>query len=146
MSVSMQREPESPPAEPAPSPDATRTADCADANACMELAQKLRAAKDGAGALAAFEHACEKGSPEGCYTAGDWLARKPEWSKALPLYQHGCELGSLKACSEVGYAYTEGTGVDKDPAKANEIFEKACSSGHAFRACASACSTTTATA
>lgn len=48
-----------------------------------------------------------------------------------------CDNGDARACANLGWAYAKGDGVEKDEARALELYEKACSGGNAW-ACASA--------
>jgi len=44
-------------------------------------------------------------------------------------YSASCDAGDAKACAMVGYCYVHGSGVDKNPQKAKEFYEKSCSMG-----------------
>ena len=41
----------------------------------------------------------------------------------------GCKVGSARACAGLAELYKAGKGVDKDAAKAKELFGKACNGG-----------------
>ncbi len=73
------------------------------------------------------------GSGEACAAlAGDLYRSDPKTS--FTVFQKGCEKGEFESCSELGHAYEDGLGVDKNPKMAEGIFEKACKAGYA-RAC-----------
>jgi hypothetical protein len=118
------------PAAPAPpaAPDPKHPEACAENEACFQLGLDLDKANDTAGATLAYERSCTLGGPGGCLNAAiNWKeGEHPDFGKAFADLKHGCELGAAEACTALGYAYDHGQGVEKDYARAKELFEKSC--------------------
>lgn len=72
---------------------------------------------EGGRTIALDKHPCERNDAGLCRS---WLAAA----------ETACQEGSLEACSSAGWAYTGAPGVERDPAKAVRMLEKACAGGH----------------
>lgn len=57
---------------------------------------------------------------------------EPDKVKAIKLYEKGCDLGDDLGCSNLGIAYFNGDGVNKDFKLSAKFFSKACDLGSAF--------------
>lgn len=66
--------------------------------------------------------ACDARKVEACMGMGS----QEGYVKAASLLNESCENGNAKACVDLGEFYNRGQGVAKDPAKANEYFDKGC--------------------
>lgn len=71
-------------------------------------------------------------SHNSCYQAGLILRSKPETTSlpqdfvaAFQYFNKGCLLGNFRSCYEVGAAYEQGRGVNKDLKLAEEFRKKA---------------------
>ena len=51
---------------------------------------------------------------------------KADAKVAVRLEQNACRMGHPPACLNLGYSYLNGTGVDKNVKRANELFEQSC--------------------
>lgn len=116
------------------------------ARSCQVAANMLIETKtDDARAFTLASMGCDYKRGVTCYLAG-WMAAvgraggpaSPE--RAFALYDKGCTLHSPVACSALADAYRAGTGTAKDPAKAIEKAEEACT-GTASELFAGACKT-----
>lgn len=72
----------------------------------------------------------------GCVIDTDWcedgikmMSREGDFDEMNALATHGCNSGDDASCSLLGKAYEEGKGVTSDPAKANQLYTKACRDG-----------------
>ena len=52
-----------------------------------------------------------------------------DYKHAAPLYQQACDLGQSFACTSLGYLYSQGDGVLKNPVTAVAYYQKACTAG-----------------
>lgn len=78
-----------------------------------------------------YEKRCEAGDRDLCVQLADMYARgidgvEKNPNRSVVLYQKGCTDGSMKACTELGIIYETGNGATKNEAKAQELFEHAC--------------------
>ncbi len=107
-----------------------------DGAGCVELGVAKLADKKLAGdAQYAFRRACYGGGEfDGCAWLGTLYVEGKGGMSASPkvgakFLEKGCKEGSARACASLGELYKAGKGVDKDPAKAKEMFAKACNGG-----------------
>ena len=52
--------------------------------------------------------------------------RKGDFAKSAELYEKSCNAGNAWACSNTGYLYSNGKGVEKNPKKAFDFYNKGC--------------------
>jgi len=83
------------------------------------------------GSTAVFQHACELGDAEGCFSLGTLLAQHPEVGQnqawALEYIKKGCDRGSSDACLRLAHALEEGgLGMQANPLRAAGLYEKGC--------------------
>lgn len=108
--------------------------------ACVELAGILNdgvaGKRDTAAGIAILDRACTGREPSACaylgliYTEGLGVPYRPEQQRiGAGFYRKACDLGSTKGCWHLGLLLRAGVGVNKDPAAANKILEKACRDG-----------------
>ena len=107
-----------------------------DGMGCVELGvAMLDNNKLAGGAQYAFRRACYGGGEfEGCTWLGTLYVEGKGGMSVSPkvgakFFEKGCKEGSARACGALGELYKAGKGVDKDPAKAKELFAKACNAG-----------------
>jgi hypothetical protein len=50
-------------------------------------------------------------------------------ARAVAYFQKGCTAGHAGSCASLGFAYEDGSGVEKDPARAMPLYRKACEGG-----------------
>ena len=74
------------------------------------------------------------GSPaaDKAYNQGRALDDAKKYSEAAPLFDDGCNQGNAKSCTDLGYLYSSGYGVAKDPGKAAALYRKGCDGGNAL--------------
>jgi TPR repeat protein len=97
-------------------------------------------AKDEAGAVAAYQRACD-GKQQltyvawGCNNLAAMLLEgkgaRQDVTRARALFERACEGGDAKGCLGAGLIWREGIGVAKDAAKARALIERSCSGGEA---------------
>ncbi len=112
-----------------------------DGAGCVELGvAKLAEKKLSNDAQYAFRRACYGGGElEGCAWLGTLYVEGKGGMTVSPkigakFFDKGCKEGSARACAGLADLYKAGKGVDKDPAKAKELYAKACNAGDA-KAC-----------
>ena len=107
-----------------------RSCDAGDAKGCAKLAA-TGTAIDGASkevAKAAADKSCAAGYAEGCSQVG--VLSIGDSGRAAEFFRKGCEGRDAKVgCFNLAYAYEVGSGVPKDPAKAAELYKRACDAG-----------------
>lgn len=77
-----------------------------------------------------YEGDCAKGDAEACSHIGDAYYGGPDYlivkkDKAAEHFRKACDGNYAQACFMLGLLHSEGDGVNKDAAKANELFRKA---------------------
>jgi hypothetical protein len=111
-----------------------------DGAGCVDLGVAQLSAKDKKDAEQSqysFRRACYGGGePEGCAWLGTLYAEGKGGLNASPklaisFLEKGCKDGSARACDGLGDLVKAGKGTAKDPARAKELFTKACTAGHA---------------
>ena len=130
-------------AAPAPAP-AAAAAPCADAAAC---ARDCRGGDDAAcvrygdltpetadlgEVIAVLAEGCQRNAPTACLFGGLVALRSDEPDApdaAGEFLERGCTLGSAKACGVLGNLAVDGRGVAKDPARAQQLWQRACDGG-----------------
>ena len=107
-----------------------------DGMGCVELGVAKLADKKLAGdAQYAFRRACYGGGEfEGCAWLGTLYIEGKGGMSTSPkigakFLEKGCKEGSARACVGLADLHKAGKGVDKDPAKAKELYAKACVAG-----------------
>lgn len=75
--------------------------------------------------------ACEGGVTDQCLQTAN-RQMNVDNAVAARLWAIACENGEMSGCQNLGYLYTNGTGVDKDNVKAMMLFAKACDGGDAI--------------
>ena len=104
--------------------------DAGDAVSCTAIGQRYDTGKgvekDAEKARAAFEKACEKKDPQGCYELA--LGWGDDQSR-IANYTIACDANIPKACTNLGFRYGKGRGVSADLGRARELAEKACKLG-----------------
>jgi uncharacterized protein len=111
-----------------------------DGMACVELgAARLSDKKLAQDAVYAFRRACYGGEHDGCAWLGTLYADGKGGQSANPkiavkFFEKGCKEGSTRACVGLADLLKAGKGIDKDVARAKELFAKACNAGDA-KAC-----------
>lgn len=71
--------------------------------------------------------ACDAGQMRGCRDLGKIMVDDPKTATdAIPVLNTACESGILLACGDLSRAYSQGTGVAKDKAKAEEYMNRVC--------------------
>lgn len=83
-------------------------------------------------ARAAFQRAADGGSAEGWYWLGVLAqcdTNTDRWPQVIEHYQKAADNGCAKGWFGLGRLYETGYGVEKDAAKAKELFEKAVDAG-----------------
>jgi hypothetical protein len=113
---------------------------CFDGSAkeCLTLG-RMHASGEGAvddhnRALELFERACEAGSAEGCYEAGDaddYFTEDDDSEDATVFYQRACSAGHAQGCVELGNRRRQGRGTERDESAAVRAYERACDAGSA---------------
>jgi len=63
---------------------------------------------------------------------GDGYFNRKDYKDAAPLYQQACDAGQSFACTSIGYLYSQGYGVLKNPTTAVADYQKACNGGDAM--------------
>jgi uncharacterized protein len=113
-----------------------KTCQAGDGMGCVELGVAKLADKKLAGdAQYAFRRACYGGGEfEGCAWLGTLYVEGKGGMSVSPkigakFFEKGCKEGSARACAGLAELYKGGKGVDKDAAKAKELFAKACNAG-----------------
>jgi TPR repeat protein len=81
-----------------------------------------------------FDRACGLGHATGCYNAGLLLfrergARPGENERAAQLFGRACDGQQPAGCMRLGIATLRGQGAGPDPARARELFDRACRAG-----------------
>ena len=120
-----------------PSDDGKRAADAfrkacdgGEASACTALGemlyQGLGVARDTEGAIPALTRACDAGDAPGCNDLGLARSLAGDHGGAMKYFQMACNAKSQLGCLGLGMIHRDGKGVPKDPAKAKELFKKAC--------------------
>ena len=66
----------------------------------------------------------------GCYYNGGLHGLARDYDKALEIWHQAGELGCAEAYYNIGYAYDNGDGVERDDKKANHYYELAAMGGH----------------
>jgi TPR repeat protein len=90
--------------------------------------------RDDARALDLYVRSCDGGDAMGCYNVGLMYQKGRGAAQAegvaLEAYTKGCTGGSPTACTNLGYIYHHGQeGVEPDPARAAELYERGCPEG-----------------
>jgi len=67
----------------------------------------------------------------GCYYRDGQYGVSQDYTKALKLWYRAAELGSAKAYNDIGYAYSNGKGVEVDKKKAKHYYEIGAMGGNA---------------
>ena len=131
-----------------------RACEAGDASGCNKLAfMYYRGAgvkKNQQRVLGLWQLACEMGEGAGCSNLAGFYSRGWLWwdmskfvsgeskdsalasklyRRAVELYQLGCESGDALNCRSLGDMYREGSGVNKDPNRAAQLFGQACDLG-----------------
>jgi hypothetical protein len=113
-----------------------KTCQAGDGMGCVELGiAMLTEKKLAGGAQYAFRRACYGGGEfEGCTWLGTLYVEGKGGMSVSPkigakFFEKGCKEGSARACAGLAELYTAGKGVGKDPAKAKQLFAKACNAG-----------------
>lgn len=129
------------PGQPTPQGDKAAQAfqkacDAGESSACVALGelyyQGLGVPKNPASAPALFEKACEAGDPVGCNDMGHALADGAiarDLPRAAQFYGQACNDRASLGCFGLGVLTRDGRGVARDPAKAKQLFQKACAGG-----------------
>lgn len=74
-----------------------------------------------------LSRACDAGQMRACRDFGKILVDDPKTAvEAIPVLNTSCESGNLLACGDLSRAYSQGTGVGKDKAKALEYMDRVC--------------------
>jgi hypothetical protein len=114
-----------------------KACDLGDHRACVKVAEALYNGADDVAQDAdlgawMFRQACEGGEPTGCVNAG-WAALKSgdpaPGEAAAPLFARACTGTVTIGCLGLGTIYRDGRDTAKDPARAAELFKKACDGG-----------------
>ena len=66
----------------------------------------------------------------GCYYRGGFFGMSRDYAKALKLWHKAGELGNAKAYNNIGNAYYNGRGLERDEKKANHYYELAAMRGY----------------
>ncbi|MFT4627088.1 MAG: TPR repeat protein [Myxococcota bacterium] len=114
-----------------------RACSLGDPESCTALGRLLTADDSSdialAGAEALHRRACDRGSAAGCNNLGFHLERNrgnPE--AAAELYATACDMHNYgPACTNLGRLYREGNGVSGDPARAAQLYHRACAADYA---------------
>lgn len=85
-------------------------------------------------AVELYKDACEAGIAKGCSSLAESYASgkghsQPDQVTARIHFAKACELGDETGCHNLGTMLAEGQGGENDPAKAREMFERACKAG-----------------
>ena len=125
-------------AAPAPSAPCTDAATCArdcragtDA-ACVRYADLTPETADLGEVVPVFAEGCHRSAPTACLFGGLLALRSdaPDAAEAAAEFlERGCTLGAVKACGVLGNLAVDGRGVAKDPARALELWRRACDGG-----------------
>ncbi len=113
-----------------------RTCKAGDGRSCVELGvAQLDDKKQSTNAQYSFRRACYGGGEyEGCAWLGVLYAEGKGGLSVSPklassFFEKGCKEGSARACDGLGDLVKAGKGTAKDPARAKELYAKACSGG-----------------
>ncbi len=82
------------------------------------------------GALPLFRQAAEGGSADAQAWLGYILDLAEEDTEAVRWYRAAAEQGHAEGLAGLADMYAKGEGVDKDPAEARSLYEKAADAGH----------------
>jgi hypothetical protein len=115
-----------------------KSCDNGDMHSCNTMASMYRQGKgvekNDIKAQALFDKACKGGVLDACnnlaviYTSKK-DGRSDNYLIAASLFQKTCNSMSAKGCFGIGVMYMGGIGVDKNPQRAKELFNKACTLG-----------------
>jgi TPR repeat protein len=107
-----------------------KACDGGEATACTALGemlyQGLGVSKDTNAATPLLEKACTGGDPAGCNDLGLARSLSGDAPGAAKYFQMACNAKTQLGCLGLGTLYRDGKGVAKDPAKAKDLFKKAC--------------------
>jgi len=80
-----------------------------------------------AAARQAYDAACDLGDGDGCAAHGELLEAEPaDLTAAFAEYTRGCALDSGRACARLAGAHERGDEVTREPARAVELYQRAC--------------------
>ncbi len=92
--------------------------------------------RDTAQGISAFSRGCELGDATSCQYAADNLAEKGQATEAerfrqrhITLAQAACDAPIPVECANLAYEFESGTSLPKDPTRALQLHQKACSGG-----------------
>jgi TPR repeat protein len=106
--------------------------DDGDAESCAILGRRYDTGEDiehaPDKARAAFERACAKKHPEGCYQLALGWGDEPS---RVANFRIACDANHAAACRILGLSYFDGEGVTADPVMARTLADKACELGNA---------------
>ena len=102
-----------------------------DARGCIHLGELRElgqgTARDLAAATRAYDAACELRDGDGCAAHGELLETEAsDLTAAVAEYTRGCALDSGRACAKLAAMHERGAEVAREPARALELYERAC--------------------
>jgi hypothetical protein len=117
--------------------------DCERGNAfiCSDLGAKTK----GRRAVEFYQKGCDGGDGWGCFLLGSAYQEgqdsgvEQDLGRAASAFQKACDLkeclNCAYSCDLLGHMYEDGTGVEKDPAKALELYKQGCQTGKSEASC-----------
>ncbi len=98
----------------------------------MDMSEKEKARAAYSRAVVLYQSECDNGTPASCVFMGNIYNYSGSGIKDLEKvrisYQHACDLQGTW-CDDVAHLYENGEGVPKDPARAHELYQRACRAG-----------------
>jgi TPR repeat protein len=91
------------------------------------LAGDAIAARDPRRAQRLYIEACAHDDATGCARSAAGHAARGQHREAAAAHLAACELGRTSSCAEAGRALTTGRGIARDPARARDLLDRACS-------------------
>ena len=108
-----------------------KACDLGKASGCEFYGKMLRdgrgVAKDEAKALQLLTKACDSGAPGACTSVGLAAMKNSDNATGVAKLTKACDGQDGLGCAALGALYLHGNGVEKNEAKAKELFKKACS-------------------